>query len=274
MPAKSLTRWLALAPLLIGLGVSPAAAQTPSPQPQSQPSSMIKFASIWEQPGDPAALDRWYRTVHSREVQLFVGPWLRRYWAYRGYDAPPEANVVGAVRYRLTEMWYGSQAERQDAQRAWYPLSLPPVELADPTRTRIADIYVPAIPDETFVPGWPRARADYLRWVFFMRYPAGADQAQGDKWFAEDFAPAISKVPGVRRFVCHKSVDPPSGPKSWRRMCEVWFDDYAAWRGVLTAGPAIPRPSWGKAFPYFEITSIFTHQAPDMDFLRDGYRAP
>jgi hypothetical protein len=258
--------------LLLGLAVMAGNAASAA---AAADTGMVKFASIWEQPGDNAALDRWYRTVHSREALLFVGPWLRRYWAYRGYDAPPEADAVGAVRYRLTEMWYANATERREADEAWYPLSPPSTELADPKRTRITQIYVPAIPDERYVDGWPRQKADYLRWVFFMRYPDGVTPDAGDRWFREVYAPAMAKAPGVRRFVCYNSVDPPTGPKSWRRMCEMWFDDYAGWKAaVLDDGAAAPVSPWGGGVPGFPIVSIFTHQAPDMDFLRDDYRAP
>ena len=255
---------------------SPGSAQTPAAASAAAPApaGMVKFASIWEQPGDYAALDHWYRTVHSREALLFVGPWLRRYWAYRGYDVPKEADLVGASRYRLTEMWYGNAAELAEANRAWYPLSLPPTTLADPKRTRIATIYVPAVPDEKYVDGWPRERPDYFRWVFFMRYPAGVDTAAGEDWFRQRFAPALAKAPGLRRFTCAKSARPPADANSWVRMCELWFDDYPAWKAAVLDGAHPPAPPWKGKFPYMPIISIFTSQAPDMDFLRDGYHAP
>lgn len=246
-----------------------ADAQTSPPSPP--PVGMVKFASIWEQPGDPVALDRWYRTTHSRESLLFVGPWLRRYWAYRGYDAPAEADAVGASRYRLTEMWYGSAAEMAEANRAWYPLSLPPATLADPKRTRIATINVPAIPDEKYVDGWPRERPDYLRWVFFMRYPAGIDRATGEQWFRTSFTPALAKAPGVRRFTCATSIRPPADANSWLRMCEVWFDDYPAWRAAVLLAPHGAAPPWKAKWPWMPMISIFTSQTADFDFLRDGY---
>jgi len=249
-------------------------AQTPAPSPAPPPAGMIKFASIWEQPGDNAALDRWYRTVHSRESILFVGPWLRRYWAYRGYDVPAEADLVGASRYRLTEMWYANATELAEANRAWYPLTPPPTTLADPRRTRIATIYVPAIPDEKYVDGWPRERPDYFRWVFFMRYPAGVAAAEGDKWFKGSFAPALAKSPGLRRFTCANSIRPAADADSWLRLCELWFDDYAAWKAAVLDAPRPAAPPWRAGFPYIPIISIFTAQTPDMDFLCDDYRAP
>lgn len=248
-----------------------AQAQTPPAEP---PVGMVRFASIWEQPGDPVALDRWYRTTHSREAMLFVGPWLRRYWAYRGYDVPHEADVVGASRYRLTEMWYGSIAERDEANRAWYPLSPPPTTIADPKRTRITQLYVPGIPQEKYVDGWPRERADYLRWTFVVRYPEGVAPAAGEAWFRTSFAPALAKAPGLRRFTCARTIDPPHGSASWMRMCELWFDDYPAWKAAILDTAHPPAPPWGGPFPYVPMVSIFTHQNPDFDFLRDGYRAP
>jgi hypothetical protein len=234
---------------------------------------MIKFASIWEQPGDPAALDRWYRTTHSREAILFVGPWLRRYWAYRAYDAPAETDVLGASRYRLTEMWYASEAEMQEAQAAWYPLSQPPRLLGDPSRRRIAQIYVNAAADERFKDGWPRERTDYFRWVFFVADPAGVEPAVADRWFTEDFARPLAERPEVKRLVSARAATPPTPAQPWRRMCEAWFDDYDGFRAAVLEGTH-RAPPWSAEFPHVPMISIFTGQAPDMDFLRDDYRAP
>jgi hypothetical protein len=235
---------------------------------------MVKFASIWEQPGDNAALDRWYRTTHSREAVLFVGPWLRRYWAYRGYNVPAEADAVAPSRYRLTEMWYGNDAERREGARAWQSLSPPPRVLADPNRRRTAQIFVPAIPDERYMDGWPREQPSYFRWVFFMRYPPEVALETGEAWFRDTFAPKLLAAPGVRRFVGHHSVDPPTSGQGWVRMCEVWFDSYEAWKAATLDAAHEDAPPWGGTYPYVPIISIFTDQAPDFDFLRDGHHAP
>src|SRR5688572_32132886 len=95
--------------------LSPLAVGADGAQPQAAAPAMIKFVSIWEQPNDDATLDKWYRATHSREVLLFVGPWLRRYWAYKSLDVPAEADRFNVVRYRLTEMWYDSVAARNES---------------------------------------------------------------------------------------------------------------------------------------------------------------
>lgn len=261
--------------LVLAMATGLTAAQAQAQQAQQAPQAQqVKFASIWEQPADNAALDEWYRRTHSREAIQSVGPWLSRYVAFRGYDVPPEADKFGALRYRLTEMWYPTPQARAEAQGNWLPLSPPPVDRVNfPNKTRINQIWVPGAPTERWLPDYPRTQATYLRWVFFMRYPEGVSQEDGEAWFTKVHAPEMAKGPGIRRFVCSKSVDAPRDAKSWVRMCEAWFDDYAGWKNfALTNSPKYTPPAWGKSGPYLEYASIFTAQNPDMNFLQDGYR--
>lgn len=264
-----------LAGLILGVAMlGQASAQPPARPVSAPPSTMVKFASIWEIPADNAALDRWYRTTHSQEAILFVGPWLRRYWAYRSLDVPIEADRFNVVRYRLTEMWYDSNESRKESAPVFYPLSPPPMDRAAyPNRNRIANMYVSATPTEKYIDGWPRERSSYTRWVFFARYPANVSVADGEKWFLDVHGPELAKLNGLRRFVCYKTVDPPANAQSWIRMCELWFDDYNAWKAaMLTSPPTFTAPSWGGTYPYFPMISTFTHQNADFDFLRDNYR--
>lgn len=231
---------------------------------------MVKFAAIWEQPNDNAALDRWYRTTHSKESLLFVGPWLRRYVAYRALDVPAEADRFNVVRYRLTEMWYDSIQARNESATVFYRLTPPPLDPARyPGRTRIANIYVEAVPTERYIDGWPRERPSYTRWVFFVRYPRGVAFDDGEQWFSSVHAPELAKLPGLRRFVCHKAAERPA-PGAWARMCELWFDDYGAWkRALLTDPPKFTAPAWQQSFPFTDMISLFADPTPDMDFMRD-----
>lgn len=247
-----------------------AHAQTPAPA-RTEHSRMIKFAAIWEAANDNAALDRWYRQTHSKESLLFVGPWLRRYWAYPAVDVPAEADRFNVVRYRLTEMWYDSVESRRESAPVFYPLSPPPIDRERfGHRNRIANIYVSAVPTERYIDGWPRARPSYLRWVFFLRYPKNVQVADAERWFTQTHGPELAKLPGLRRFVC---FTPPEAPPAaaWQRMCELWFDDYAAWRQALLATPPkFTPPPWDGEFPFGEMISTFTPPLPDMDFLRDS----
>ncbi len=258
---------LAIPCLFVCLTLTQAAAQSPVPAP----SRMIKLAAIWEQPNDNATLDDWYRATHSRESLLFVGPWLRRYWSYRSLDVPAEADRFNVVRYRLTEMWYDSVEARKESAPMFHPLTPPPVDRARyPDRTRIANIYVTAVPAERYIDGWPRERSDYLRWIFFVRYPQDVKIEDGERWFSGVHGPELAKLPGLRRFVCFNAAEPPA-PGAWVRVCELWFDDYAAWKqAVLTAPPPFTAPAWGGRFPFTDIISTFTAPLPDMDFLRDA----
>jgi hypothetical protein len=231
---------------------------------------MIKFAAIWEQPNDNATLDHWYRATHSEESLLFVGPWLRRYWAYRSLDVPAEADRFNVVRYRLTEMWYDSVEARTESAPVFYRLTPPPIDLVRyPNRTRIANIYVEAVPSERYIDGWPRERPSYTRWVFFFRYPREVAIEHGEQWFASVHAPELARLPGLRRFVCHKAAETPA-PGAWARMCELWFDDYAAWKqALLTDPPTFTAPPWSRDSSQASMISTFTAPTPDMDFMHD-----
>lgn len=64
---------------------------------------------------------------------------------------------------------------------------------------------------------------------------------------------------GMRRFVSYSSADPLTRADAWVRMCELWFDDYDAWRAaLLDSPPAFTAPHWSGEFPYVDIVSIFT----------------
>ncbi|MBB6093490.1 hypothetical protein HNQ60_002371 [Povalibacter uvarum] len=259
------THWLACLSLMSALATAPAQAQ------------MVKFTAIWEVPGDNALLDQWYRRTHSQETLQSVGPWLSRYWSYRAHGVPdPVAKRFNVVSYRLTEMWYPNIQARDESRGAFYPLSAPPTDPQRfPGKNRIAQIVVPAIPTEKFLDEMPRDRTTYVRWVYFVRYPAGVSVDDGERWFLQVHAPQLSKLPGLRRFVSYKSADPLTRADAWVRMCELWFDDYDAWRAaLLDTPPAFTAPRWSGDFPYTDTVSIFTGAQADMDFMREHYRVP
>lgn len=237
---------------------------------------MIKFTSIWEVPGDNTRLDQWYRTTHSRQALDYVGPWLTRYWTYRSLEVPAEADKFNLVRYRNTEMWYRNVATRDDARNHWRTLSPPPTDPARyPNKNTIAEITVPVDPTDKFVATYPMDRDNFLRWVVFIRYPANVRVEDGERWFVNVHAPEQAKLPGLRRFVCSKSVDPLANAQSWVRVCEYWFNDYAAWSNAfIKSPPTYTAPSWSQTYPYVQLVSMFTTDRPDMDFLRDNYRLP
>ena len=186
-------------------------------------------------------------------------------------DVPAEADRFNVVRYRLTEMWYDSVEARNESAPVLYPLTAPPIDKVHfSNRTRIANIYVEAVPSERYIDGWPRERASYTRWVFFIRYPAGTTLADGEDWFTSVHAPELAKLPGARRFACFKTAEKPKAG-AWARMCEIWFDDYAAWKAaVMISPPKFTSPEWGGSFPFTDIISTFTSPIPDMDFRRDS----
>ena len=106
--------------------------------------------------------------------------------------------------------------------------------------------------------------------MFFLRYPKNMAVTDGERWFTATHGPELARLDGLRRFVCYASAEP-AQPGGWARMCELWFDDYPAWKqAVMTTPPTFTPPPWGGTFPFADMISTFTPPTPDMDFLRDS----
>lgn len=238
---------------------------------------MIRFVGMWEMPADKAILDRWYYRTHSQETLQRVGPWLRRYWTYRAYDVGPEADTFTVVRYRLTELWYDSVESRNEAVVNFSNMSPPPKGWDDPRYKMLNGmIYIPANPTETFLDKSPPAREKpYLRWLVLVKYPDGVSLEEGEQWYLEVHAKELLTVPGLLRFVSHRSVDAPSPALPWVRFSELWFDDYDAWRKAFVESPIeFTPPNWSKAFPFVDNICTFVGDEPDIDWLKTRPRIP
>ena len=118
----------------------------------------------------------------------------------------------------------------------------------------------------------PPKENPYFRWIVFFRYPDGVTQEEGDAWWSSTHAPELSKLAGLKRFGYYKVLRA-EGPYS--RVAEFWFDDYAGWRkAFLAPEPRFTHPRWSSRFPFYNMTSMFVGENPDIDFVNDERSIP
>jgi hypothetical protein len=231
--------------------------------------------------------DRFYFNVHAPETVRQYGPWLVRYWSYRMFDVPPEADRYRPNRGRMTEIW----TRVED----WQEINaIPPAYTSSKGQPgwnmggsydEHATVFMPAVPTDRFVP--PSGREPvlgdkrYLRWMIALNYPEGVDFEDGERWFREVFAQEIKDLPGILRFVSWRAHDTmiSSARCTHKRLVEIWFANYDEWRAVFVENPPqITQPPWasekGGFETYLEIVTGFVGVWPDVDFLRDRLRSP
>lgn len=113
-----------------------------------------------------------------------------------------------------------------------------------------------------------------LRWLFFLRYPAGVDKAEGERWYLGTHTQEARHLTGLRRYrswpTQKAAVAPPwttvERLNRWDRVTELVFDDWSSWYHAVVQDP----PEYTSA-PYgprgFEAETIFLADDPTDDFL-------
>jgi hypothetical protein len=231
--------------------------------------------------------DRFYFNVHAPETVRQYGPWMQRYWSYRMFNVPAEADRYNPNRGRMTEIW-----SRVEDSKEMY--AIPPAYTPGKgqqgwrmggTHDEHATVFMPAVPTDLFVPPDGRepvlGEKRYLRWMIALNYPDGVDFEEGEKWFKEVFAQEIKELPGILRFVSWRAHDIMiKSPRcTHKRLVEIWFQSYDEWREVFVENPPqITPPPWadekGGFETYLEIITGFVGVWPDVDFLNDKLRSP
>jgi hypothetical protein len=236
---------------------------------------MIKHVFVFEPAVNATEADRFYFRFHSKEVVRFLGPWLRRYETFRALDVPPDAVRFGALRGRLTELWYSSVDEWKEARPYGRPYTPPPGGWESFFGTRGAVTMVPAMPTEDFLGKEPMPEErPILRWYQVLRYPEGVAPEDGDRWYLETHAREMKEQLGLLRFVSHRKLANAPFPTPWHRVSELWFEDFDAWRAAIKTAERCTPPRWGGEFPFVQMVSTFVGYKPDVDFLRDNPMIP
>lgn len=112
-----------------------------------------------------------------------------------------------------------------------------------------------------------------FRWIFFLSYPEGVSEDEGERWFKDVFAKEAVKCPEITRFLSSKLLDEPK-INPFNRVVEIWFEDSAAWHQAMVAnGAQFTKPEWAteSCFPFVEsyknIVGTFVMDRPDSDHL-------
>lgn len=230
----------------------------------------IAFGQFTDAPSEVDA-DYYYLRVHGPEIVRLSGSWLRRYVAYRSYDAG--ANVPSALGLRrglYGELWFDN-LEHYQTRPPLEAVSLPSWQKpGTPEPLKVLQV-VSAAPEHLFVPASAEAmQQSAVRWITLVAYPAGVSQEEGDRWFLQTYAPEAARQPGLVRFACSERVNNQKGVNGdWVRMCEYWYRDVAAFRNALIEHPLhYTAPSWGGSYPFVQLASTLIGTVPEGDFLK------
>jgi hypothetical protein len=260
--------------------------------------TMIRSVYVFDVP-DTMISDRSYFTTHSQEIVRIMGPWLRRYWSFRLFDVPAEADRFNVRRGRMTEA-YTTWEEFQEARldRIGDFTKHPTPEGwglgKKPGRTGVA--MVAAVPTEDFfnrggreptLGGVNMDAPRFCRWIMVIKYPEGVSYDEGEKWYVEEHGPELAeKLPGLVHFVSHglpeelKAVPRVGAAANYSvRVSELWFASYDAWaEALLDPDLELTPPPWAPEATgledFYPMITGFVGIWPDVDFLHDRPRIP
>lgn len=221
--------------------------------------------------------ERWYLRYHCREVVRFVGPWLRRYETFKAITPPPEAEGLGLVQGRVTELWHASVDDFREARPNDRPYTYPRWMADLPPAGIVAGVsMVPAMPTDDFLGKEPTPEAaTILRWYRLIKYPKGVPVDEGEDWYLNVHSQEVKEQPGLLRYISHQVLEDPSISTPWHRLEELWYENLAAWRSVvIDSPPEYTPPSWSRKSPFLDSVSSLIRYKPDIDFLRDNPLIP
>lgn len=216
---------------------------------------------------------RFYLRYHSREIVRAVGPWLRRYETYRGFQPPPEAKKYRAVGGYMTELWYSGIDDFVEGRADFRPYTRPP----GGWKKALGPVSMaPAMPTEDFLGKEPAPEEKHIiRWIRIFKYPAGVSLADGEKWYLEVNSQQIKTQPQLLRYISYKIPEKLPFVQPWHRMDELWYENFNSWRTAnVDNPPAYAQAPWGGNEPFVDMISTFVKCKPDVDFLRDNPQIP
>ncbi|PQA86388.1 hypothetical protein [Hyphococcus luteus] len=236
------------------------------------------YILIHLKPGaDQLQLDRWYLTYHGPENRRAVKAWQRNYLSYRSYLPPRETEDKVPLQYgRMTEIHFDSLDDfRATRKNSLYgglsSYTPPPGGWRDNKLFETTTATIPVNPEALPVSKpTPPKETPYVRWIIVFDYPESITVEEGDDWWAQERAPALERLQGVRRFGFYKSASDAS-PK--RRLAEIWFDDMETWKASAADWfPSRAKPAWGD--PFDGAAMMLIGENPDIDFVYDSRVIP
>lgn len=259
------------------------------------------FVTVREDNDLPAAY-RWLYKYHVPDSISQFAPYVTKYATYRALPLPKNGEDFGTYNWIMTEHYWMINPFNTSSSAA--PSGLAFKETYDPEYMRITrqptdgdlrpshwvgtrDGYHPTV--FAFAPmfweddfkGAGRTIEDgaNYRWLIVFKYPDGVSQAEGDRWFKEEFAPKVAGLPQVTRLISSRVLDAPK-TSPFQRVAEVWFNDSHGWEAAMDAAKTkVAKPSWAKwgQFPYMEpykdFVGEFLLDKPESDHLQQyrGY---
>jgi hypothetical protein len=120
-----------------------------------------------------------------------------------------------------------------------------------------------------------------IRWIFFVGYPDGVSDEEGDAWYLGTHVQEARTMKGLRRYRTWKLQPAPEAGAGrsletlnrWNRMTELGFDDWDAWRVAIKESPVDFSPApWaekqeGTAAASYVSETIFVGEEPEFDLL-------
>jgi hypothetical protein len=106
-----------------------------------------------------------------------------------------------------------------------------------------------------------------------LRYPDGIAKREGEEWYLGTHTQEAKLMSGLERYVSWTAEPRPEGasgamPSKWDRLTELAFRDREAWEdGAVRRMPNWTPPPYGQ--PGFLSETVFIHEQPEYDFLRD-----
>lgn len=243
----------------------------------------------------PAAY-RWLYKNHVADSISQFAPYVTKYATYRALPLPKAGESFGTYNWIMTEHYWlinpfenaASNMPRGLAFTEYYTSDFmeitrqpPHAELRNREWLGTKEGYHPIV--FTFVPlfwesdfkGANRTVEDgaNYRWLIVFKYPKGVTKEDGDKWFFESFAPKVSELSEVNRFVSSAVLSEPK-TSPFQRVAEIWFDNSREWeKAMAKLSATMEKPEWATygEFPYMEpyndFVSVFLLDRPESDHL-------
>lgn len=110
-----------------------------------------------------------------------------------------------------------------------------------------------------------------IRYLWLFHYPAGVSVEEGEKWYLGTHTQEVKKLPGIKKYLTYKVINPPERPTRFVRATELWWADIESWRkaqqhrGGITAAPYTAPgldPNLGLI-----VETAFVDETPEYDLM-------
>jgi hypothetical protein len=255
-------------------------------------------------------LRHWLYRYHVAESMAQFEPYVTKYAYYPALPVPPGGEVFGAHNFQLTEHYWLVNDFDPHVKNKTFTEYFPPdvlrwqgnipdkdpgneaqnldgdekrkmnVAETDDTVSPFIFAFVPVWWDEDLKgKGRTAENGPNYRWMFLINYPKDVTEANGEKWFHEDFLKPYQDDPLVTRILTSKVLrDLNNCP--YHRCVEIWFDGPEEWaEAVSKAAKVMKKPAWAETavYPYLRrftgISSLFLSDTAESNHLAEyrGY---